>query len=404
MEKTNENKLPLGKKISILMLTLVGFITTVKLAMIYYNANFNPYALSSFCSINEFIDCDGIAKTSESQFFGVPLAYWGLFLYSFITMLIFAPKLKNFKLLSFLEVFKNPLDYIAALGLISFVISMILLCISLFEIKKLCVLCACTYVINLIIALVAADWKNGHFIKAFKNSVLDMFAALKIKKYLIAFGIVLLAAIGFFSWTTTSKIFTPQLKQQNPYQEFIQSRHNKYSVKGNTLGDENATVVIYAYSDYECPICCPNNIMLHKLAKEVKNLKIVHKNMPLDMECNKYLKTPFHHNACLMARYAVAAEKQGKFWEMDSLLFEKQPKNEEEILKIAKSIRLDLDKLKTDANSEETKKHIEAEIEDAASKGINGTPAMQLGKNIYIGIRPYEDLKKLVIEAGAKAK
>ena len=56
------------KKISIIVIAIIGIITTIKLAIIYFNANFNPYALSSFCSINEFIDCDGIARTTESQF------------------------------------------------------------------------------------------------------------------------------------------------------------------------------------------------------------------------------------------------------------------------------------------------------------------------------------------------
>ena len=63
------------------VLALIGLVTTIKLAMIYYNANFNPYALASFCSVNDFIDCDGIEKTTESQFFGIPLAYGGLLLY-----------------------------------------------------------------------------------------------------------------------------------------------------------------------------------------------------------------------------------------------------------------------------------------------------------------------------------
>ena len=36
------------KKISIAVIAGVGILTTIKLAIIYYNANFNPYALSSF--------------------------------------------------------------------------------------------------------------------------------------------------------------------------------------------------------------------------------------------------------------------------------------------------------------------------------------------------------------------
>ena len=107
----------------ILILAIIGFVTTIKLGIIYYSANFDPYALSSFCSINEFIDCDGIAKTTDSQFLGVPLAFWGMFLYLFIAFMIFVDKLKNIKFLKFLEVFKNPMAYITALGLISFTIS-----------------------------------------------------------------------------------------------------------------------------------------------------------------------------------------------------------------------------------------------------------------------------------------
>lgn len=56
------------RKIVVAILALTGLILSVKLAMIYYDANFNKYALPSFCSINDFIDCDGVAKTTESQF------------------------------------------------------------------------------------------------------------------------------------------------------------------------------------------------------------------------------------------------------------------------------------------------------------------------------------------------
>lgn len=400
----NENKSFFVKKIIILILALIGFITTIKLAIIYYNANFNPYAVPSFCTVNAFIDCDGVAKTNESQFFGIPLAYWGLFLYSFIMMLLAAPKLKNFKLLRFLEVFKNPLDYIASLGIISFLISITLLCVSLFEIKKLCVLCAFTYILNLLMALIALDYKNGGIIKAFKTSVVDLLDGLKIKKYLIAFTAVMLAAVGFLTYTSVSYIFTPQVKARNEFKEFVSTKHNKYAVKGNVLGDSDAKTIIYTYTDYRCPICSAYNIMVHKAVKDLKNIKIVHRNLPLDTECNKYLTQPYHVGACLMARYALAAEKQDKFWDINSLFFEKQPNTEEEILVIAKSIGLDTEKLKKDAASEEVKQRIQSDIEEATSRGINGTPATVIGTQVYIGIRQYDELKKLFINAGAEKR
>ena len=279
-----------------------------------------------------------------------------------------------------------------------------MLCVSLFEIKKLCVLCAFTYILNLLIALVALDYKNGGIIKAFKTSVVDLLDGLKIKKYLIAFVAVMLAAIGFLTYTSVSYVFTPQVKARNEFKEFVSTKHNKYAVKGNILGDKDAKTIIYTYTDYRCPICSAYNIMIHKAAKELKNIRIVHRNLPLDTECNKYLTQPYHVGSCLMARYALAAEKQDKFWDINSLFFEKQPNTEEEILAIAKSIGLDTVQLKKDANSEEVKQRISSDIEEATSRGINGTPATVIGTQVYIGIRQYDELKKMFIEAGAEKR
>jgi len=137
------------KNLWIQILSLIGFGLTIKLAFIYYSANFDQYALSSFCSVNDFIDCDGAAKSSTAQFLGIPLAYWGMFFYTIVLFLTFVNNLKNIKFLGFLKVFKNPHAYISTLGTIAFLCSMILAGISLFGIKKLCILCVITYFIDL---------------------------------------------------------------------------------------------------------------------------------------------------------------------------------------------------------------------------------------------------------------
>jgi len=392
------------KKIVIFILALAGFITSLKLAFIYYDANFNEYALPSFCSVNEFIDCDGVAKTTESQFFGIPLACWGVFLYSFIFLMLFADKLKNIKLFKFMEVFKNPLAYIAMLGIISFAISMSLLFISLFEIKKICVLCALTYILNLIIGLVALDFKDGGIKKAFLQSVNDFLDAIKNKVYLWAFLIVMLIAGCGLYYTSSSLVLAPQVKRQQDFGEFVNAKKNKYAVDGNILGDPDGKVVVYTYTDYNCPICEAYNIMIHKAAKEMKNVKFVHKNYPLDMECNPFLRSPFHEGSCRMARYAMAAEKQGKFGAINSKFFELHPASEEEILKIAKNLKLDVEKLYKDANSQEIKDELSKEIDLAASQGLNATPTTKIGNDVYTGMKPYSEFLKLLEDAGAKRR
>ena len=118
-----------AKRFTLTTLAIIGFITSLKLTLIYWDANFNPYALSSFCSISEFVDCDGVAKTTHSQFLGVPLACWGLFLYFVFLFFTYVDKLKkieikNFRIFAYFDVFKNPEIYITAIGVIAFFISM----------------------------------------------------------------------------------------------------------------------------------------------------------------------------------------------------------------------------------------------------------------------------------------
>ena len=404
-----QEKKDFKKTIIISLLTILGFIITVYLAHVYYQANFNAYALPSMCVISDFMDCDQVARTIDSQFLGVPLAYWGMFLYSFIIMLLGVDKLKKIPFLKFLEVFKNKFHYIASLGIISFTISIILLCVSLFSIKKLCVMCAITYVINLLIALVAVNGIEGKFITAIKQSFIDFIEALKPIPYRIAFILVLFVAGAFLSWTYTSAKFSPALKTKHSFGEFINATTNKYAIKGNILGSaDKDAIVINVYSDYMCPMCNVFNMMIHKLAQEFTNIRIEHHSLPLDMSCNKYLQQEFHQGSCIAARYAEAAHKQGKFWEVNSLLFDKKPFGEDEIIETLSTSGFDLDmeQLKKDAHSKEIENIILRDIDFAAANNQLGTPTMQLGKEFNMGIPNggYPGLKKWVIERGGKPK
>ena len=404
MDDTRKQQL---KTIIISILVLIGIGVTIDLAYIYLQANFNDHALPSFCSVNEFIDCDGVARTVESQFLGIPLAYWGLFLYLFMGVMLMVDWLKKAPFLKFMEVFKNKFHYIAALGLISFVISMILFAISYFEIKKLCVMCLVTYCLNLLIGLVAASGLEGNFIGAIKQSWQDFVEALKPIPYRVAFIVVMILSGGFFYWTFSSAKFSPALKNYRAFGEFVKLKTNIYAVKGNVLGsNDKDAVVLEVYSDYMCPICYTCNIMVHKVVREFKNVRVEHHNMPLDKACNKYMQGDFHIGSCVTAKYGLAAEKQGKFWEVESILFEKSPSTENAVINVLKDsgIELDYDKLIKDANSKEITDKINKDIDFAFSKGMVGTPSLKIKDDFQMGVKPYPQLKEWLIENGAKPK
>ncbi len=392
MEKT--------KRISIIILALIGLFTAIKLTMIYIDVNFNPYSLPSFCSVSDKIDCDGVAKTQFSQFLGIPLAVWGLCLYLFIIFLCFVDKLKEFKYLGFLKVFKNPASYIYCITLLSFLISMLLAAISIFEIQKICILCFVTYLLDLLIALFARSWDKDLFYD-FRISIQDFIDAVKVKKYAISLAALILIAAAFLTFTSASYIFTPQVKKFKSIEFFKNLKSNPYKVNGNTLGDDDAKIIIHEYIDYNCPSCYISNIMLHRIVAELEGIKIIQHNLPLDKACNPYVPTQIHEHSCMLAKYAIAAKNQGKFWDMNEMLFESTPKSEDEVLKAAKKLRIDTVQLYEDANSEETKQELLSEIERSRDENIIGTPTLIINMQKHIGVMPYYDLREKLIKMGA---
>lgn len=390
------------KKIAIFILTLIGFILSIKLAHIYYVANYEKYALSSFCSINEFIDCDGASRSSVSQFWGIPLAYWGLFFYTTIIFLLFVDKLKNIKFLKFLEVFKNPMSYITSLGVTAFMISMILASLSLFKIHKLCILCVLTYIIDLIIAVIASSGKLNNVYASFKETFFDFIDG--VKNYTKTFIVLLILAVSFLCYSGITYNFVPHVKKQKAILKYRKIKKNPYRVKGNTLGAENADVVIELYSDYVCPLCYIHNIMLHQAVKDFSNIKIIHYNYPFDKECNPNISVNMHPDACFMAKGAIAAKRQGNYWEMASLLYEKQPTTYKDIEKLADELGFDKEKFLSDIESKEVVRELQHDLNRAYDLEIDSTPTMYINGDKVVGVMPYYELEDKLIKHGAKRR
>lgn len=387
-------------KIAILFFTILGFGLSVHLCKIYYDANFNPYALSSFCSVSDFVDCDGVAKTVYSQFFGIPLCLWGLFLYTFIFLLFFADKLAKFKLFRFMEVFKNPQSYIFSLGLLSFCISACLAGLSIFEIHKICVLCIATYLVDLALAIVAKDFEKP-LLYEIKQSVADFIDAVKIKKYLIAFISVVVVFAGILTYTSLSNVLTPQIKNM----KIKVSTEKAYTTDGNVMGDLNAEIVVHEYFDYNCGGCYLMGVVLDRILNELDGVKVIHHNMPLDSDCNPLVSSGGHQGSCRMARYALAAKKQGAYVQVHEILFDKTPATEDEIIMLLKQVKtLDIKKLKADANSDEIKDELKQEIEAGLKEEINGTPTTIINMEKIVGNRNYAELKEKFMKMGAKEK
>ncbi|MCD7879377.1 MAG: thioredoxin domain-containing protein [Candidatus Gastranaerophilales bacterium] len=388
------------KRTILTLLAVAGLALAIELCVVYYNANFAVNAKPSICVINDTIDCDHVAKTVYSQFLGVPLALWGIILYLFFLTMTFVDKLQNIKLLGFLKVFKNPESYIFCIGLLSFTLSMILAGISVFAIKSICVFCVITYFIDLFIAI-AAKTKGNSILSEIKISFRDFIAALKEKKYLFAFIIVVLIVAGILTYTSLTNILAPQAAEIKKAKNFMS--YDYYTDK-NKMGPNDASVLIHEYMDFNCQGCFVANLYLHRIINEFENVQVIQHNIPLDITCNKYMKHEGHKNSCLKARYAIAAGKQNLYWQMSDILFEPNIETESDILNAAKKSGFNISKLQEDADSDEVKNEIQENLKDAETKDITGTPTFYIGMRKQVGITSYPEFKKLIINQGGKEK
>ena len=140
-------------------------------------------------------------------------------------------------------------------------------------------------------------------------------------------------------------------------------------------GAPMAKVSIVEFSDFECPHCGAAHPLLARAIEEQNGkVNLVFKNFPLDS----------HKNAAPAARAAVAAQLQGKFWELADDLFEHQRELSAEVIQsLAKKAGLDMAKFAADFDSAAVFQRVERDKKDGTALGIQGTPSLFINGHAY---------------------
>lgn len=381
-----------NKKFILFLLALLGLTVSVELCFVYFSANFVPDAGSSFCSINNVIDCDAVARTSFSSFLGVPWSIYGIGFYLFVMFLTVFP----FNRLDFFKNFRNPDSYIFTLSSVAVLNSLALWAISSLIIHKICLLCYVLYGVN--ISLLIFSKLGKPVANHYKDSVADFVSIAKDKRWLAIiislalFGAALLAAVN------VTKVFTPPVNNMQG-QDMNSGEGNTYQPHGNILGSKHPRVIIQEFTDFQCPYCAISNSMMYRLVNEVDGVQVVHHDFPLNQKCNPLVKASPHKFSCEAIYYARAAKMQGKYWDYITLLFDNQENlSEPRLIELAKSINLDIDRLKKDAASPEVREELKADLETAQNMNITATPTYIIGIKKYEGIMPYPQLRDTVLQ------
>jgi len=193
------------------------------------------------------------------------------------------------------------------------------------------------------------------------------------------------------NYRSTQEKLTQQSAQKNlaEYEDYFAAKDLP------TAGNPDGDVTLVEYFDYNCGYCRKAFEDIVVLLEEDKNLRVIFQEMPI--------LSPSSIN---MASIALAAQEQGKYFEMHQALMDyRGGQSDEAFYGVAKKIGLDIEKLKIAAGSDEVKAKIKKSMDMAKTLDIRGTPGFIIGDKIYPGYIGLDGLREAVKDArDAKAK
>jgi protein-disulfide isomerase len=167
-------------------------------------------------------------------------------------------------------------------------------------------------------------------------------------------------------------------------------------------GSPTATVVIEEFADYQCPQCAATYPKMNEIySKYSSQIKFIYRNYPL--------KIPAHDKAYQASVATEAAGIQGKFWEMQGLLFTNQnvwtkATDFNKVLEdYAKQLNLNYDQFTTDMAGLAAKSRVDADIKRGDALGVKSTPTIILNGRM-LAFEEHENLASLIDAELAKTK
>lgn len=160
-------------------------------------------------------------------------------------------------------------------------------------------------------------------------------------------------------------------------------------------GPASARLTIVEFSDFQCPFCRSGAEALTEIAKAYPNdVRLVFKQFPLES----------HSEAAIAAEASLAAQAQGKFWEMHDRIFANpRALTEANFLAWAKELGMDVARFKNDLASHKYQNAVQAEVREGLDAGVQGTPTVFLNGRPHRGAVTVQDLRPAV-ESALKAR
>lgn len=357
---------------------LLGLGASVTAAYVHYRILADP-TYTSFCDIGATMSCSQVYASRFGTFQGVSVAILGAIWFGFATLLSAAG------LTARPAVRESVSGYLFAASTIALAVILYLGYASFVILKLVCILCLITYAAVIGLFLVSGAATSFPMLTLPRRAAHDL-------KVLVASPLALVLALAWAGGAVSTLAFFPReaapvttaeaaagavpatsQDQRSELERFLASAPRIPLM----VPDEGAKVVIVKFADYQCPACgqayqAYKPILAKYAASHPGQVRMVHKDYPLNPSCNEAVRSMLHPGACDAAVAVRLAAAKGRDDELEEWLYtHQQEMTPENVRKAAREIGQVTD---FDARYEATLAQVKGDIAMGNQLKVTQTP------------------------------
>ena len=156
-------------------------------------------------------------------------------------------------------------------------------------------------------------------------------------------------------------------------------------------GPATAPITIVEFSDFHCPFCKRVQPTLEQLLEKYPTqIRLVYRDNPIDQ---------LHPNARKVSEAARCANDLGRFWEFHDEMYLRSPNAGPEVLRAAaEAAGADPARIDRCVAAGTHRAAVQADVDEAAKLGADGTPAFFINGRSLRGLQSYETFVRVIEE------
>ena len=360
-----------------LICALVGLGAAGTAAYVHYRMFADP-TYTSFCDVSTTISCTQVYASRFGTFQGISVSVFGAIFFGFAALLSAAG------LTARPAIRESVPGYLFAASTLGLAVILYLGYASFFILKLVCVLCLITYAAVIGLFLISGAATSLPMLSLPRRAMQDL-KVLVTSPVAIVLAVLWLGAaastLAFFPRETTSvataaagePVTAVSQDQRSELERFMASAPRVPLIVPN----EGAKVLIVKFADFQCPACgqaflAYKPILAKYAASNPGQVKVVHKDFPLNPNCNASVRTMLHPWACDAAVAVRLARTHNKGEELEDYLYTNQKDiTPDSLRKVAQDVGQVTD---FDAKYQSTLELVKGDIAMGQQLKVNQTP------------------------------